>query len=169
MKYIYVIFSLLCFSALVNAQDTSFLTLYEKSEFLKTPRYSETIEFCKKLDKASPILHYTTFGISPQGRDLPLLIADRNGNFTPETVRKSGNAVLLIQACIHPGESDGKDAGLMLLRDLVINKKNITCLIILPYFLFRFLIRMVTSVLVPTTGLTRMARRKWAGVPVPKT
>ncbi len=82
------------------------------------------VEFCKKLDKASPVLHYTTFGRSPQGRDLPLLIADRNGNFTPEAVRKSGNAVLLIEACIHAGESDGKDAGLMLLRDIAIYKKN---------------------------------------------
>jgi hypothetical protein len=128
MKYIYILISFLHFSVLLSAQDTDFLTLYEKSNFLKTPRYSETIDFCKKLDAASPILYYTSFGKSPQGRDLPLLIADRNGNFTPETVRKSGNAVLLIEACIHPGESDGKDAGLMLLRDIVINKMNIELL-----------------------------------------
>jgi hypothetical protein len=128
MKYIYIILGIVCFSALLSAQDTAFLTFYERSGFLKTPRYSETIDFCKKLDNASPILHYTTFGISPQGRDLPMLIADRNGNFTPEAVRKSGNAVLLIEACIHPGESDGKDAGLMLLRDLAINKMNIDLL-----------------------------------------
>jgi hypothetical protein len=128
MKYIYSLISFLYFSVLLSAQDTAFLTMYEKSNYKKTPRYSETIDFCKKLDAASPLLHYTSFGKSPQGRDLPLLIADRNGNCTPEAVRKSGNAVLLIQACIHPGESDGKDAGLMLLRDLVINKKNINLL-----------------------------------------
>jgi hypothetical protein len=81
------------------------------------------VSFCNKLDKASSIIHFTTFGKSPQGRDLPLLIADRNGNFTAESVRKSGNAVLLVQACIHAGESDGKDAGLMLLRDLALNEK----------------------------------------------
>ena len=122
MKISILIFSLFCFSLLLKAQDTAFLTYYEKSGYVKTPRYSETIDFCKKLDKASALLHYNTFGISPQGRDLPLLIADKYGNFTPDAVRKSGNAVLLIQACIHAGESDGKDAGLMLLRDMVINK-----------------------------------------------
>lgn len=112
----------------LSAQDTAFQTYYEKSHYLATPRYAETIEFCKKLDKASPILKYTTFGKSPQGRDLPLLIADKNGNFTAEAVRKSGNAVLLIEACIHAGECDGKDAGLMLLRDIAIYKKSLPLL-----------------------------------------
>ncbi|MFZ4548104.1 MAG: M14 family metallopeptidase [Bacteroidales bacterium] len=128
MKITILLFCLFCFSVNQMAQDTAFLTYYEKSGCVKTSRYSETIDFCKKLDKASALLHYTAFGISPQGRDLPLLIADKNGNFTPEAVRKSGNAVLLIQACIHAGESDGKDAGLMLLRDMVINKKGLQLL-----------------------------------------
>lgn len=123
MKLIFF-FGVLFFSIQSWGQDTTFLTLYEKSDFLQTPRYDETIKFCKQLDKASNLLQYSTFGKSPQGRDLPLLIADKNGNYTPEAVRKSGNAVLLIEASIHAGECDGKDAGLMLLRDLAIYKKN---------------------------------------------
>jgi len=125
MKLILFLFSFFCLAAQLSAQDTAFQTYYEKSQYLDTPRYKETIEFCKKLDQASPILKYSTFGKSPQGQDLPLLIADKNGNFTPKAVRKSGNAVLLIEACIHAGECDGKDAGLMLLRDLAIYKKDI--------------------------------------------
>jgi len=128
MKFNLFILSFLLFSFQLAAQDTDFITFYEKSGFVSTPRYEETIDFCRKLDQATPILKYTTFGKSPQGRDLPLLIADRNGNFTPEAVRKSGNAVLLIEACIHAGESDGKDAGLMLLRDLAIHKNNLQLL-----------------------------------------
>jgi hypothetical protein len=128
MKFNLLLFYLVFISARLMAQDSDFQTYYEKSQYLKTPGYSETVDFCKKLDNASPVLHYTTFGKSPQGRDLPLLIADKNGNFTPDAVRKSGNAVLLIEACIHAGESDGKDAGLMLLRDMAIDKKNIQLL-----------------------------------------
>jgi len=124
MKISILFFCFFCFSVLLKAQDTTFLTYYEKSGCIKTPRYNETIDFCKKLDKTSALINYTTFGMSPQGRELPLLIADKNGNFTPEAVRKSGNAVLLIQACIHAGESDGKDAGLMLLRDLAIKTES---------------------------------------------
>ncbi len=128
MKLIILFFSFFCLTVQLSAQDASLQTYYEKSNFLATPRYDETIEFCKKLDQASPLLRYSSFGKSPQGRDLPLLIADRNGNFTFEAVRKSGNAVLLIQACIHAGESDGKDAGLMLLRDIAIYKKRLKLL-----------------------------------------
>ncbi len=124
MKSIFLLISLLCLGIQLSAQETEFRTFYEQSGFLKTPGYEATLEFCKKLDAASPLLSFTSFGKSPEGRELPLLIADKNGNFTPEAVHKSGNAVILIEACIHAGESDGKDAGLMLLRDLTLGNKN---------------------------------------------
>lgn len=101
-------------------QNSEWLTHYEKTNFLETSRYKETIEYTKKLAKASPYINYKSIGISPQGREIPLLIVDKNKNFTPENVKKSGNAVLLIEACIHPGESEGKEAGLMLIRDILI-------------------------------------------------
>ncbi len=98
------------------------ITDYEKSGYKKTPRYAESITYCKKLAAASPFIRYTTFGISPQGRDLPLLIVDKNGRFTSSDVRKTDNVVFMIQAGIHSGEIDGKDAGFMLLRDIISNK-----------------------------------------------
>jgi hypothetical protein len=107
--------------AQISAEDWE--TDYEKSGCKRTPRYKETVEYCKRLAAASPWIHYTTFGISPQGRDLSLLIADRSGHFDVASVRKSDNAVLLIQAGIHSGEIDGKDAGLMLFRDICITKE----------------------------------------------
>ncbi len=105
------------------AQTSDWQTFYEKSNFKRTPRYEETVAFCKRLAAASPEIHFTSFGKSPQGRDLPLLIIDRNGHFTQEAVRTTDNAVLLIQAGIHAGEIDGKDAGLMLFRDIVLGEK----------------------------------------------
>ena len=98
------------------------LTYYEKSNFLETPKYDETIEYCKKLSLESNLIKYTTYGKSPQGRDLPLLIVCKDGDFDLKSIRKKGKVVLLIQACIHAGEPDGKDAGLMLIRDIVITK-----------------------------------------------
>ncbi|PKP16809.1 MAG: peptidase M14, partial [Bacteroidetes bacterium HGW-Bacteroidetes-22] len=103
-----------CTPALADNWDTD----YEKSDGMKTPRYDATIAFCRKMADASPLIHYSSFGISPQGRELPLLIADAHGNFDPESVRRSGNMVILINACIHPGEPEGKDAGLLLLRNI---------------------------------------------------
>lgn len=100
-----------------------FLTYYEKSGYLKTPHYDATIDFCKKMAEASPYLSFTTFGESPRGLGLPLLIADKNQNFSIEEVRHSDNIVVLIQACIHAGESEGKDAGMMLMRDIAVLQK----------------------------------------------
>ena len=98
------------------------LTHAEKTNYRETPRYAETIEYSKRLDYASPLIKFQTFGKSGDGRDLPLLIATEGDTFTPESARHSGKAVILIQACIHAGEPDGKDAGLALLRDIAITK-----------------------------------------------
>ncbi|NIM65325.1 MAG: peptidase M14 [Candidatus Latescibacteria bacterium] len=119
---IFMLFSLIIFGVLPN-DAADWRTDYEKSGCKETPRYDATVAYCKRLASASHWIHYTTFGNSPQGRDLPLLMVDKTKHFTPESVRKSDNAVLLIQAGIHSGEIDGKDAGLMLVRDIAITKK----------------------------------------------
>jgi murein tripeptide amidase MpaA len=139
MKKIFYTFCLTLFIFSSFAQNIDWKTYYEKSNFLETPRYKETIEYSKKLAEASYLIKYVSFGKSVQGRDLPLLIIDKNKNFTPESVKKSGNAILFIEACIHPGESEGKDAGLMLIRDIVIHNKytdllNHTTILFIPIF-----------------------------------
>ncbi len=103
----------------------NWLTYAEASNYQKTPRYQETVLFAKKLDAASDLIAYKTFGKSSEGRDLPLLIAAKNKTFSRESARKAGKAVVLVQAAIHSGESDGKDAGFALLRDIAITKTRI--------------------------------------------
>jgi hypothetical protein len=119
---------ILIFIFISSLYTQSLITDYEKSGYKKTPPYSRTIKYCKTLAAVSSYIHYTTFGVSPQGRDLPLLIIDKNAHFTSSDVRKTDNVVFMIQAGIHSGEIDGKDAGFMLLRD-VISKKDLFKLI----------------------------------------
>jgi Zinc carboxypeptidase len=94
----------------------------EKTNYRQTPNYADTIAFAQELAAASPAIEYRTFGQSGQGRALPLLIASESQTFTPEAAREQGKAVVLIQACIHSGEPDGKDAGFALLRDIAVSK-----------------------------------------------
>ncbi len=94
----------------------------EITEYRETPNYDDTIAYAKRLAEASPAIEYRGFGHSGQGRELPLLIASETGTFTPEAAQAQGKAVVLIQACIHAGEPDGKDAGFALLRDVAITK-----------------------------------------------
>jgi hypothetical protein len=115
------------------------LTHAEKTNYRETPRYAQTIEYSKRLDQASSLIEFQSFGKSGEGRELPLLLATEGGTFTPEAARQAGKAVILIQACIHAGEPDGKDAGLALLRDIAITKtrpgllKNLVVLFIPIY------------------------------------
>ena len=106
------------------SQDTSWITPAEASHFKTTPSYADTRAYLERLAAAAPnTIKLTRFGVSPEGRDLMLVIATSNGEFTPEAARKSGKQILLVQAGIHAGEIEGKDAGLMLLRDLTVEKK----------------------------------------------
>ncbi len=103
-------------------------TPYEQSGFVRTPRYEETMAYCRKLADASPWIRLMSFGKSPEGRDLPLVIASKEREFDPRKAGRSGKAVLLIQNGIHAGEIDGKDACLMLLRDIAITKTKASLL-----------------------------------------
>ncbi|HEV2835786.1 MAG TPA: M14 family metallopeptidase [Pyrinomonadaceae bacterium] len=94
----------------------------EKTNYRLTPNYADTVAFAKQLADASPAIEYRGFGHSGQGRELSLLIASETQTFTPGAARQQNKAIVLIQACIHSGEPDGKDAGFALLRDIAITK-----------------------------------------------
>ncbi|WP_443030052.1 M14 family metallopeptidase [Sphingomonas sp. ZB1N12] len=100
---------------LIAAKDDSWITPAERADFVTTPRYDETRAWLERLDAASPLITIETFGQTAQGRDLLLVRASKGGTKKP---------VVLIQAGIHAGEIDGKDAGLMLLRDIALRGKD---------------------------------------------
>ena len=52
-----------------------------------------------------------------------MLVISSEGAKTPEQLINNGKPTLLVQAGIHSGEIDGKDAGLMLLRDILKGNK----------------------------------------------
>ncbi|HEY6804976.1 MAG TPA: M14 family metallopeptidase [Pyrinomonadaceae bacterium] len=103
---------------------SEWLTPAEKTDYRETPTYAETIAFCEKLADASAAIEFHSFGRSGQGRELPLLVVSEAGLFSPDEVKAQRKAVVLIQACIHAGEPDGKDAGFALIRDVAITKSN---------------------------------------------
>jgi hypothetical protein len=107
------------------AHAADWTTPAEAAHFRATPSYADTVAYLHKLAEAAPgKLTVETFGTSPQGRPMTVVIASGDGTFTPEAARKSGKAVVLVQAGIHPGEIEGKDAGLMLLRDFAVTGKQ---------------------------------------------
>ena len=100
---------------LIVTKSDPWITPAERTDFATTPRYAETRAWLERLDAASPLIRIETFGQTGQGRDMLMVRASKGG---------SGKPVVLVQAGIHAGEIDGKDAGLMLLRDIATRGKE---------------------------------------------
>lgn len=103
---------------LVAAKSDPWITPAEASDFVETPDYAATRAWLEKLVATSPLLRIESFGTSPEGRDLYYVRASKTVSGGP------GKPVLLAQGGIHSGEIDGKDAGLMLLRDIALRGKD---------------------------------------------
>ncbi|PLR28049.1 carboxypeptidase [Caulobacter zeae] len=84
-----------------------------------SPTYADTRAWFDRLDKASKLVRVEDFGVSPEGRPIFAVIASKDGDkLDPK------KPLLLVQCGIHPGEIDGKDAGMMLLRDMAFHGKD---------------------------------------------
>ncbi len=96
------------------------LTKAERTKWKQTADYEETMRFCRSLEAGSRWVRLESFGRTGQGRDLPLIILSKDRAFTAEAARALGKPIVLIQNGIHSGEIEGKDASLMLVRDLAV-------------------------------------------------
>ncbi len=109
---------------LIVDKSDPWATPFEKSEGLESPTYSETMAWLEKLANESAYLTITNAGISEQGRVIHLVIASLDQDFSASELSASRKPLILIQAGIHAGEIDGKDAGMMLLRDIALGDKK---------------------------------------------
>ena len=90
-----ILFFLMCVSCTEQSAKEDFVTDCEKSDFVKTPRFAETMAWFEKLADYSSMVNVTSFGKSPQGRDLSLVIVDKDGLQDPVQIRQWLNSVSL--------------------------------------------------------------------------
>lgn len=96
------------------------LTRAEASHYQETSRHADVMRFIEQVQQwHDPRLVVTQFGTSPEQRELPLLILSAQGIQTPEQAKQTELPIVLIINGIHAGEVEGKEASLMLLRDLL--------------------------------------------------
>ncbi len=108
-------------------------TVFEKSNGTKTPTYFEIVEWWQKLDARSGKVKMLTMGMTDAGYPLHLVVVSNNGDYNFDNIRKNNKRVILINNGIHPGEPDGVDASMLLVRDIVINKYKIPDNVVLAY------------------------------------
>jgi murein tripeptide amidase MpaA len=110
--------------ALIVRADDPWITPSERTKLTDTPNYDETVAYLKKLCAASQLFSLQEFGRTAQGRALYVVIATKEKSHAPDALLAGGKPTLLAQSGIHSGEIDGKDAGLMLLRDIAFGAKS---------------------------------------------
>jgi hypothetical protein len=99
-------------------------TVAEKTNYRATSRHADVVRFCEDLANASSRVELSSIGESGEKRKLPLLIVSKSGMMSPKAAEDRGLMVVLIFANIHAGEVDGKEAVLMLARELTKPEAN---------------------------------------------
>jgi hypothetical protein len=100
--------------------SNALLTLAETSDYRRTGRIDEVQRLCAAFAAGWPAAARSfEFGRSSEGRAMQALLVTRTGYLSAQSLRSAGVPLLMIQAGIHPGESDGKDAGFITLREML--------------------------------------------------
>lgn len=118
---------ILIFLFLVNipsilASEKEPLTVAESSAFTATSRYSDVMEFIQKLQEQSSLIRVEILCISTEGRKIPLLVIGNPPPTSPLELNSDNRATVYIQANIHAGEVEGKEASLMVARDILLTE-----------------------------------------------
>ncbi|MEL6484906.1 MAG: M14 family metallopeptidase, partial [Bacteroidota bacterium] len=103
---------------------------------METATYEESIAFYKRLARDFPEVNIQTLGNTDSGFPLHLVTFNPDGDFNFDNVRED-KALVLINNGIHPGESDGIDATMLLFRDLATEKLKApenTVLVTIPVY-----------------------------------
>ncbi|MCJ8164460.1 hypothetical protein MKJ04_06350 [Pontibacter sp. E15-1] len=99
-------------------------TPYEKGNGNQTATYAEAIEWYERLDAAYEEVKMMPMGMTDAGRPLHLVVVSTDKDFDPASLHQKDKRILLIQNGIHPGEPEGIDATMLLVRDYLQDKKR---------------------------------------------
>jgi len=121
-KSIFFLFSITCYLFVlpVIGLNQTVLTRAETSNFTETTRHEEVVQILKQLQQQSPDIKVTSIGQSTEGRDILLAILGHPVPASPTQLMVMSKPAIYIQANIHAGEVEGKEAMLMLIRDILL-------------------------------------------------
>ncbi|NVN19144.1 hypothetical protein GUA46_12415 [Muricauda sp. HICW] len=139
MKHLFflaAVFLLISCESETQGEKSSYQTHYEASGGLETATYRQTIDYYMGLAREFPQINIHTTGKTDSGIPLHTVTFNPDGDFNYENIRKE-KSIILINNGIHPGESDGIDATMMLYRDLATGKLKMpenTVLVTIPIY-----------------------------------
>ena len=110
--------AVLILAAAMGAQAPDLRTRAEATDYVETSGYDDVMRIVNGVVASSPLARWESFGTSEEGRALPLLMLSEPAVAAPDAARRLGRPIVLIQANIHAGEVEGKEASLVLARRL---------------------------------------------------
>jgi hypothetical protein len=119
MKKLFILFAAIL-PLFLEAQDLS--TRYERTNGRETATYDEVIRYYQLLAKRFSQIHMQAIGLTDAGFPLHLVTWSPGKDFDFKSLHKKNKRIILINNGIHPGEPDGIDASMLLLRDLATGK-----------------------------------------------
>jgi hypothetical protein len=122
MKYLITFLAIISYLNFQCNGQSKMLTVAEKSEFKSTSNYNDVMTFIDQLKKSSKFIRVDNIAKSVEGRDVPLMIIGNPLPKSPEQMSEDNRIVIYVQANIHAGEVEGKEAVLMFARDLLSGK-----------------------------------------------
>jgi len=107
------------------------LTQFELSGGKESPTYENVIKWWKALDASSPIVQMKEMGPTDAGYPLHLIFVSTDRLFDVSKIKAAKKNIIFINNGIHPGEPDGIDASMLLVRDIVQNKYKLPSTVVL--------------------------------------
>ncbi|WP_299115266.1 M14 family metallopeptidase [uncultured Winogradskyella sp.] len=117
--------------------DTDFTTVFENSNGLETATYEQTIQYYSNLAEAYDEVSIQAIGETDSGKPLHIVTLNMDKSGDDFEKLRTENRIILINNGIHPGESDGIDATMMLYRDITqgkIEAPKHTILVTIPIY-----------------------------------
>jgi len=121
-KVLSILVLIVCWNHSAGQTSKDFETHFEKSNGLETATYQQTIKFYYNLAEVYPEISIKAIGETDSGEPLHLVTLNLDAVFDFSKIKEHDKRILLINNGIHPGESDGIDATMMLIRDIVQGK-----------------------------------------------
>jgi hypothetical protein len=116
MKRIFFILAICLLASFLSAEEI--LTVAESSEYTKTSLYNDVMNFLYQMQRKSDLVKILSLATSSEGRMVPLVVVSKDKVSRPGDLAAYGKPAVLIMANIHAGEIEGKEASLMLIRDI---------------------------------------------------
>jgi hypothetical protein len=125
------LFLLLLISLSTLTFSQKITTRFEQSGGMESPVYAEIIDWWEKIDAASPVVKMMEMGSTDAGFPLHLVLVSSDRDFDIKTIKAKNKSIILINNGIHPGEPDGIDASMILVRNIVENRYKLPSNVVL--------------------------------------